>query len=64
MTFLATQRVDERFQAETTSVEGLYRILSKPLLLRSIAELPLLVVGEEGKIIVVLRVSLRHLLVP
>lgn len=62
MAFLATHGVDERLQAEAASIKGLNRVLAEPLLLGPIAELSFLLVGEEGKVIVVLRVPLRHLL--
>lgn len=62
MTFLATERIDERLQAEAASIEGLNRVLPKSLLLGSIPELSFLLIGEEGKVVVVLRMPLRHLL--
>ena len=61
MAFLARQGVDEGLQAEATSVEGLDRVLPKALLLSPEPELALLVVREEGEVVVVLRVPLRHL---
>lgn len=63
VTFLAAQRVDEGLQTQTTDVERLDGVLAEPLLLRSVPEFSLLVVGEEGEIVIVLRVSLRHVLV-
>lgn len=48
MTLLAAHGINEGFQAEATDIEGLDRVLSKPLFLSSISELPLLVIGEEG----------------
>lgn len=60
MTLLAAERIDEGLEAETTGVEGLDRVPPKPLLLRPVSKLSLLIVREEGEIVVVLRVPLRH----
>lgn len=62
MALLAAERIDEGFKAETTGVKGLDRVPPKPLLLRPVSKLSLLIVREEGEIVVVLRVPLRHLL--
>lgn len=57
----AGERVDERLEAEAAGVEGLDGVLAEPLPLGAVPELPLLLVGEEGEVVVVLRVPLRHL---
>jgi len=57
---LAAHRINQRFETERTSIEGFDGIFPQPLLLRSITEFTLLVVGEEREIVVVLRMSLRH----
>ena len=57
----AAERVHERLEAEAAGVEGLDGVLSQTLPLRAVPELPLLLVREEGKVVVVLRVPLRHL---
>lgn len=57
----AAERVDERLEAEAAGVEGLDGILPQALPLRAVPKLPLLLVREEGEVIVVLRVPLRHL---
>lgn len=57
---LATKRIDEGLEAEAACVKGLDGILAEPLPLRAVSELPLLLVREEGEIVVVLRVTLRH----
>lgn len=57
----AAERVDERLEAEAACVEGLDGVLPQALPLRAVPELPLLLVREEGEVVVVLRVPLRHL---
>ena len=64
VTFLAREGLDERLEADATDVERLDGVFPEPFSLGSIAELPLLIVGEEGEIVVVLRVTLRHLCLP
>ena len=61
MALQATHGVDEGLKAEATCVEGLDRVLAKPLPLGPVPQLPLLIVREEREVVVVLRVSLRHL---
>lgn len=48
VTLLAAHGIDEGFQAQAADIEGLDRVLPKPLFLRSISQLPLLIIGEEG----------------
>ena len=62
--FLAREGLDERLEADAAGVERLDGVFPEPFSLGSIAELPLLIVGEEGEIVVVLRVTLRHLSLP
>jgi len=57
----AAERVDERLEAEAAGVKGLDGVLPQALPLRAVAELPLLLVREEGEVVVVFRVPLRHL---
>nr|GMD83157.1 hypothetical protein B296_00036510 [Ipomoea batatas] len=54
------QQSNKMITRQTANVEGLDGVLAEPLLLRSISELSLLVIGEKGEIVIVLRVSLRH----
>ena len=61
MSLGAAERVDERLEAEAAGVKGLDGVLPQALPLRAVAELPLLLVREEGEVVVVLRVPLRHL---
>lgn len=60
----AAERVDERLEAEAAGVEGLDGVLAEALPLRAVPELPLLLVREEGEVVVVLRVPLRHIRSP
>jgi len=57
----AAERVDERLEAEAAGVEGLDGVLSQTLPLRAVSELPLLLVREEGDVIVLLRMALRSI---
>jgi hypothetical protein len=57
----AAERADERLEAEAAGVEGLDGVLSQALPLRAVPELPLLLVREEGEVVVVFRMPLRHL---
>ncbi|RRT39896.1 hypothetical protein B296_00036510 [Ensete ventricosum] len=55
------KRVDEVLEAEATRVKGPDGVPAEPLPLRAVSELEFFLVGAECKVIVVLRVPLRHL---